>query len=456
MLIELVRRAAIARPQQPAVISADRSHTYGECLARSESVAHGLLARGITRFGIALEDPADVLVALAGASAVGSEACVYPRELRDGELRRLATAFAHPVVVCERERDLGGVRGLLLAELGGDAAPLPTPSEHSPVLVLTTGTTGDPKGAQHDWSRLVAASRRRDPRPGQRWLLAYNLNQFGGLQVVLHVLASQATVVAARSAHAQEVLDTVRRHGVTHISATPTFWRLLAGSIDGESASALRVRQITLGGEPVQDGLIEKLRALFPDARISQIYGSTEAGTAVSVNDGRSGLPLSILARDENADVRLRIVEGELQMKSRIGMLGYHGRRDAVADELGWRPTGDLVEVRGDRIHFVGRKGEIINVGGVKVRPLAVEELACGVDGVELAAAYGRRNAVTGQIVVLDVVAAAGADLKGLQDAIRAACEALPRAAWPRRINFVESLRLRGNKVQRPNARVNT
>ena len=203
MLIELVRRAAIARPQQPAVISADRSHTYGECLARSESVAHGLLARGITRFGIALEDPADVLVALAGASAVGSEACVYPRELRDGELRRLATAFAHPVVVCERERDLGGVRALLLAELGGDAAPLPAPSEHSPVLLLTTGTTGDPKGAQHDWSRLVAASRRRDPRPGQRWLLAYNLNQFGGLQVVLHVLASHATVVAARSAHAQ-------------------------------------------------------------------------------------------------------------------------------------------------------------------------------------------------------------------------------------------------------------
>jgi acyl-CoA synthetase (AMP-forming)/AMP-acid ligase II len=448
MLIELVRRAAAADPEQPAVISAGREHSYAECLERSSAVAHRLRERGITRFGIALEDPAEIVVALAASSAVGSEACVYPRELGRDEVERLAEAFDHRVVLAEPGSGLQ--RGLAFDELVGEPPALPNVPGSTPVLVLTTGTTGTPKGASHDWSRLVEATRRRDPRPAQRWLLAYNLNQFGGLQVLLHVLASQATLVAAASARAADVIDAVRTHRVTHISATPTFWRLLAGSLDPRSAAAMHVQQVTLGGEPVQEGLIEKLRHLFPQARISQIYGSTEAGTAVSVNDGRSGLPLSILDRDENADVRLRIVDGELQMKSRIGMLGYYDSGSERPTDGGWRPTGDLVEVRDDRIHFVGRKGEIINVGGVKVRPLAVEELACAVDGVELAVAYGRRNAVTGQIVVLDVVAAPGADRRSLEAAIRTACDALPRAARPRRVNFVESLDLSGHKVKRP------
>src|SRR5207302_1178764 len=75
-------------------------------------------------------------------------------------------------------------------------------------------------------------------------------------------------------------------------------------------------------------------------------------------------------------------------------------------DESEWRPTGDLVEIRDDRIHFVGRKTEIINVGGAKVHPLPVEEAVCSVPGVQLAAVYGRPNAVTGPIVAVDLVPA--------------------------------------------------
>jgi acyl-coenzyme A synthetase/AMP-(fatty) acid ligase len=127
-------------------------------------------------------------------------------------------------------------------------------------------------------------------------------------------------------------------------------------------------------------------------------------------------------------------------------MVGYHQGTD---DDSDWRPTGDLVEVRDGRIHFVGRKTEIINVGGAKVHPLPVEELVCSVDGVELAAVYGRPNAVTGQIVAVDVVAAPGADTDALAARIREACQALPAAGRPRRIRFVEELEIKGNKLMR-------
>jgi acyl-CoA synthetase (AMP-forming)/AMP-acid ligase II len=450
VLIELLRQAAAEAPERPAVISAARCDTYAECLQRSEAIARGLQQRGIMRFGCAVTSPNDVVALLAGASAVGSEACVYPGNLdRDG-LDRLASAFGHKVLVTDREQDLGDVQALPYAAIPVLSGPLGPGPERRPVLILTTGTTGDPKGARHDWTRLVGTVRRPDETPGTRWLLAYNLNQFGGVQVLLHLLASRATLVAASSPEARDVIEAIRVHGVTHVSATPTFWRLITGRLDAERARELPLEQITLGGEAVHDALLEKLKRLFPQARISQIYGATEFGTAVSVGDGRSGLPLSILERDENAPVRLRIVDGELQMRSRIGMLGYHEGANAGGE---WRPTGDVVEVHGDRIHFVGRTSEIINVGGVKVHPLPVEELVCSVEGVEMAAVYARSNPVTGQIVAVDVVAAAGSDTKALGAQIRAACEVLPGAGRPRRVRFVDALELRGHKVVRHQAR---
>jgi acyl-coenzyme A synthetase/AMP-(fatty) acid ligase len=83
------------------------------------------------------------------------------------------------------------------------------------------------------------------------------------------------------------------------------------------------------------------------------------------------------------------------------------------------------------------------------VHPLPIEEAASSVLGVQLAAAYGRRSPVTGQIVALDVVADPEADQRELEARIREACDALPQAARPRRIRFVPELELQGQKVAR-------
>jgi acyl-CoA synthetase (AMP-forming)/AMP-acid ligase II len=253
-------------------------------------------------------------------------------------------------------------------------------------------------------------------------------------------------MVAAATSQAHDVIGVMGAERVTHVSATPTFWRLLVGKLDKESAAQLPIEQITLGGEAVPGPLIDQLRELFPDARISHVYAGTEFGSVVSVGDGRSGLPLSVLERGEDADVQLRIVDGQLEIRSRVGMLGYHGAGDSGEE---WRPTGDLVEIRDDRIHFVGRATEIINVGGAKVHPLPIEELVGSVPGVALVAAYGRPNPITGQLVALDVVAEPGADEEALEEAIREAARTLPAPGRPRTIRFVESLEVRGHKLMR-------
>jgi acyl-CoA synthetase (AMP-forming)/AMP-acid ligase II len=450
VLIELLRRASDQAPERAAVITPAGVITYAELLRRSEAIARGLAARSIDRFAILAEDPVEIITALAASTVVGAEACVYPRDLDQARFDGLRASLGHSVFV-------GGARpgpaadAISLDELAAASGEHPEPPASAPVMILTTGTTGDQKGVRHEWARLADAVRRPDARRGTRWLLSYNLNQFAGVQILLHVLVSGSTLVEPASRQARDAIAAIREHGVTHASGTPTFWRLLVGGLRGADATEIALEQLTLGGEATDDPLLERLRALFPAARISHVYAGTEFGSAVSVGDGRAGLPLSVLERDDDAPVQLRIVDGELHTRSRVGMLGYHGGGD---DGAQWRPTGDLVEIRDDRIRFVGRLTEIINVGGAKVHPLPIEELAATVEGVSIAAAYGRPNPITGQIVALDVVAAPDADHALVEAGIRTACEALPRAGRPRRIRFVEALEIRGNKLIRDEAKV--
>ena len=449
MLLDLLAGAAEAGVGHPALVGAGGEVGFGAWADRGSAIAAGLQARSVRSFAAVVADAPTLLAVLAGAAGAGVEACTYSATAAPEQVAELAEAFGHDVIVTDRA-DLaplaGGGRAVLApSDLEVAGAPRPAPPDAAPLLVLTTGTTGRPKAVRHDWRRLLAGVQAAAVPAGSRWLLTYNLNQFAGLQVVLHTVAGRATLVVPPTNQPRPALTFARDHGVTHISATPTFWRIGLGAIDGDGG--LRLAHLTLGGEAVPAPLLDDLRRRFPEAGISQIYASTEGGSVVSVTDGRAGLPVSVLERGPERGAQLRIVEGELQVRSRVGMLGYQD--DVEADPDGWRPTGDLVELVEDRIVFVGRTSEVINVGGVKVHPRPIEEAALAVAGVAAAHAYGRTNPVSGQIVQLDVVLAEGADEDDVEDAIRAACGHLAPAARPQRIRFVEELEVREHKVVR-------
>jgi len=447
MLMSVLREAADEVPDQPALAAVGRSLTYEACLARSESFASGLRQQGIERLGCVLDDPMEVLPLLAGASAAPSEACVYPNTVDASAVDEYAARFQHSWVITDRPMKLENATAVPISDLLADGRARPSDdAERASLLVLTTGTTGHQRAARHDWARLLTGVAQTQVDRVERWLVAYNLNQFGGLQVLLHALATRGTLTFARSNQPRDVIETIRALAVTHASGTPTFWRLFTAALSQDDLQEMGLEQITLGGEAVSQQLLDRLEELFPEARICHIYGATEFGTALSVCDGRSGLPISVLERREGAKVQLRIVDGELHSRSSVRMLGYHGD-EPVRDE--WIPTGDLVEVRDDRIRFVGRTSEIINVGGAKVHPLPVEEVIAAVDGVELARVYGRPNPITGQLAVAEVVSRPEVDEEQLEKEIRGACEALPRAARPRRIEFVDEIETRGSKLAR-------
>jgi acyl-coenzyme A synthetase/AMP-(fatty) acid ligase len=447
-VIELLRRGAARQPDALAMIAEGGEWSYARLTADAESLAGGLRAAGVDRFAIVSNDIPLVVALLAASSLVGAEACTYAPDIAVDEMDRQAAAFAQPVVVSDRD-DLDGTSSQVIRpeSLRGERVAHDVLPERRPLLVLTTGSTGTPKGVRHDWSRQLSRMESARDGSGQVWLLAYGPQQFAGLQVLIHTLGTGATLVAPSVRRPQAVLELIHDHGVSHISATPTFWRFMLAEFRQDARPVPDLQQITLGGEAAPGALLEELRATWPEARISHIYAGSEFGSTGSVRDGDDGLPVSLLDETNESGVSLKVVDGELYVRSGASMLGYHGEDDRPAEE--WWPTGDMVEIVGDRIEFRGRKTDVINVGGVKVHPLPVEDRVTTVPGVEAARVYGRANALVGAVVAVDVVLAPGADDKVVKAAIREACADLPRPWQPKSIQVVEELAMKENKVIR-------
>lgn len=323
-------------------------------------------------------------------------------------------------------------QGLLLARGASDTDGW-LPGQGFSVTLESSGTTGAPKRLRHDFARLRGRLRGAAEQ-GARWLLTYDPGAFAGLQVMLTAAAAGALLVAVPNGGAGTIAalaHAARCHAVTHVSGTPSFWRAFLMAL-GDAELPLAV--VTLGGEAADQPLLDRLAERFPRARLRHIYASTEAGALFAVADGRAGFPASWL--DEAPDgLALRIADGVLEVRSPRAAPG-------IGDADGWLSTGDLVERRGDRVLFAGRLDGLVNVGGVKVSPEAVERRLLAVDGVADAAVVAVPSPITGHLLTAAIVAAPGADEAALRAGLRAATADLPPAARPRALTFADHIPL--------------
>ena len=310
-------------------------------------------------------------------------------------------------------------------------------------LMLTSGTSGVPKIVGHTLEALTGAIIADGPaRSAAVWATFYDIRRYGGLQIFLRAIVGGGSMVLS-SPH-EALADHVARlqaRCVTHISGTPSHWRKLLMS---GSASKFSPRYVRLSGEIADQAVLDGLSAAFPGASIGHAYASTEAGVGFAVNDGREGFPAAIVGTNRDG-VEMKVEDGSLRIRSRRTAHAYVGRNAAeLTDRDGFVDTGDMVELRGDRYHFVGRRGGIINIGGLKVHPEEIEAVVNRQPEVRMSRAKSRRSPITGGIVVVDVILADGADA-GRSDEIRARILADCKASLaphkvPAVIKFVPSL----------------
>ena len=268
--------------------------------------------------------------------------------------------------------------------------------------LATSGTTGRPKLVAHTLATLSRTARPGNPGDTTaHWGLLYDYMRFAGLQVVLQALiGGSELIIPTPTASLRDRLSTLAAQGCTHLSATPTLWRSITMT---PGATELPLRQVTLGGEIADARILSSLKSTYPQARITHIYASTEAGVGFSVKDGEAGFPASYLDSPP-AGLALRLVDGRLQIKNTAIRSTYVGTDDRFGADDGWIDTGDNVERIGDRIHFLGRASGLINVGGNKVHPEEVERLLLSHPEIQSARVFSKASPIMGALVVADIV----------------------------------------------------
>lgn len=322
-------------------------------------------------------------------------------------------------------------------------------------VLLTSGTSGRPKMVVHSLGSLTGAiPRNSDLSALQVWSTFYDIRRYGGLQIFLRALLGGADLVlTSPDEPVDEQLARLGAAGVTSISGTPSHWRRVLMS---RERGAFAPSYIRLSGEIADQAVLDALRASFPDAKIGHAYASTEAGVGFAVDDGLEGFP-SVLVDAAADDVEMKVVDGALRIKSSRTASRYVGSSASpLVDSGGFVDTRDLVERRGDRYYFVGRRDGIINVGGLKVNPEEVEAVLNEHAAVRMSRVAGRKNPLTGAFVVADVVPCVSSmDEEALKREILAHCqERLERHKTPATIRFVESLDLSAaGKLKREAAR---
>ncbi|WBB89526.1 AMP-binding protein [Verrucosispora sp. WMMC514] len=292
--------------------------------------------------------------------------------------------------------------GFAVTELGappaGDAtAPAARTAEPGRLWLLTSGSTGRPKRVGHTLESLTTV---RGQQPARTWLCPYAPGTYAWWQVVTLSLTQPGQhLVVVEPDQLDDWPALAAEHGVDAASGTPTFWRR-ALHRDPAGLARVPLRQLTLGGEPVDQTILDRLREVFPAARISWIYASSEVGAAIVVHDGRAGFPVDWLDRAAPGRPTVGVRDGELVITS-----PYHG-----AGLDGPVRTGDRAQVSGDRVLITGRlDADEINVGGSKVSAGVVRDVLTAHPRVAWARVTGRRAPLLGHMVVAEVVPTVGA-----------------------------------------------
>ena len=317
------------------------------------------------------------------------------------------------------------------------------------LILFSSGSTGRPKAMIHDADRLLQQFARKRAR--KLVILIFLLfDHIGGLNTLFNGLSTGALIVVPASRAPEAVAQTIQKHRVKLLPASPTFLNLLLMSGAAQKYDLSSLRFVTYGTEPMPESLLQRIKEALPEVALIQTFGTSETGISQTVSHSSN----STLIKFDDSNTEYKIVDGELWLRSKTQILGYLNHDMARFTADGWFRTGDIVEeAEGGFMKIVGRREDLINVGGEKVTPSEVESVLLEMPEVVDCLVYGENNAITGQNVAAEVVPAEGQDPRSLKRLIKKHCrKKLTPYKVPARITLADrtSFSARYKKMRTP------
>ena len=457
-LVYCISQYAETQPDKPALIFKKEQITYAQLSSRITAMADAILKCGIRRgdriLYTALSKPETVVTYLgiqyAGGISVALDKNATPETilsicedtggallLTDRQMKGYETAC--PIRSLKEIYDNVCAGSHSFAEMPPYEFPQ---GEDTAEMIFTTGTTGKPKGVMLSYRAVWHISENTvnglGILPEDRVLVPLPLNHSLALRQMRAAFIQGCTVVLQNGfTFARELENNITGLGCTGMVTVPASFELVKTQMKEKFSEVVgKLRYIEVGAGSLSIRQRKDFCALLPDTRLNNTWGSSETGGALftRVNEiasderkvGTIGHPLDgiqIRALDpeglamEHTD---HDHPGRLALKGDMVMSGYWNRPEATSDALrdGWLVTNDLVYTDEDGfVYMLGRADDIINVGGEKVSPVEIENIASEYVYMKECACIGVEdpNEVLGQVPVLFTVTMPGYDQNDLK-----------------------------------------
>lgn len=307
-------------------------------------------------------------------------------------------------------------------------------SGHPGLVLFSSGTTGKSKAVVHDFMTLL--ERFKKTRQPSRTIAFLLFDHMGGIDTLFHIISNAGCIITCKDRSPDGVLQSIEKYRAELLPTSPTFINLMLLSESYTRYDLASLKAVTYGTEPMPESTLSRFNKIFPNIKMLQTYGMSEVGVIKSKSKDSGSLWIKI----GGEGIETRVVDGILHVKTASTLLGYLNAPNPITED-GWFVTGDSVLVDGPYMKILGRKSDIINVGGEKVYPAEVESVIQELDNVAEATVYGKTNPVLGNIVCAKVRLWQEEDQKSYARKIKKHCaEKLQNFKVPIKISFNQEI----------------
>lgn len=299
------------------------------------------------------------------------------------------------------------------------------------IQLHTSGTVGEPKIVYQTFKNMVRNIKISNDRIDDVWGLFYQPIRMAGYQVLFQALLNKNTLVNMFRYEYKDIQDRLVRFDVTHISATPTLYKMIVS----EDIVFDKIKQITFGGEGSNEKLQQSIQKYFPNARIKNIYASTEVGSLFASDGELFKLPTK-------SDL-VKIEDGKLFVHKDVV-----GNSESIQFEGDWFNTGDLIEMVTDT-HFkiLGRDSNIVKVAGYNVNLESVEIKIQRLESIKMCKVYSEESSILGNILCCEIIPYGELNIREVKSKFK---EILEKYEIPSKIRFVNEINISENgKIKR-------
>lgn len=305
---------------------------------------------------------------------------------------------------------------------------------HPGLVIFSSGSTGKSKAAVHDF--LPFLEKFKVPRKCLRMLTFLLFDHIGGINTLLYVLSNTGCIITLDSRQPETVCRNIEKYHAEVLPTSPSFINLLLLSEAYKNYDLSSLKMMSYGTEAMLESTLKRFHDIFPNVKLLQMYGLSEIGIMRSKSLSSDSLWVKI----GGEDFQTRVVDGLLEVKGSSAMLGYLNAPNPFTED-GWFRTGDEVLVDGEYFRILGRRSEMINVGGQKVFPAEVESVIQEMDGVEDVAVSGEANPMLGNIVKARVKIDGDESLTDFKRRLRLFCKGkLESYKIPQKVELIDHM----------------